>query len=200
MGASACSRPYDTSPSPRQCLCAVGGGARYTMSAGCKLTPCRHGIYGRWTSLWTHRPSLRQLDSSLLLPSHPIQTSRPTPQAILRRVFAASILPSKFQHTYPQLMDCFLVGLLIATAYIYLHLYASSSKLTSLLPPFQQSMDCSLVKKLIATARAYTFQRIAVIVGFLGPLVGIWTSLAHLNVDLPSSSQNSVVNQIITEP
>ena len=52
-------------------------------------------------------------------------------------------------------------------------------------------MDCSFVEKLIATARAYTFQRIAVMVGFLGPLVGIWMSLAHPNVDLPSSSQNS---------
>jgi len=104
--------------------------------------------------------------------------------------FCSKLPPS--QHIYPQSMDCFLVGLLIAS--LYLQLYSPSPKWTCLLSPlrhlYPQSMDCSLVERLTDAARVCTSQRIIVIVGFQGLLVMRRMSLAHPNVDLPGHSQH----------
>jgi hypothetical protein len=99
-----------------------------------------------------------------------------------------------FQHIYPQSTDYFLVGLLIVSAYVYLHSYSPSPKRTCLFLHFghlyPQSMDCSLVEMLTAAARVCTPQRIAVIVSFLGILVMRSRSLAHSHMDLPGHSQH----------
>ncbi len=109
------------------------------------------------------------------------------------QTFCSKLPP--FQHIYPQSTDYFLVGLLIASAYIYLHLYSLSLKRTCLFLPFRhlypQLMDCSLVERLTSAARVCTPQRIAVIVGFLGILVTRRRSMAHSHVDLPGHSQHN---------
>ena len=99
-----------------------------------------------------------------------------------------------FQHIYPQSTDCFLVGLLIASAYVYLHLYSPSSKRTCWFFHFRllypQSIDCSPVEMLTAAPCVCTSQRIPVVVSFLGILVMRTRSLAHSHVDLPGHSQH----------
>jgi hypothetical protein len=109
------------------------------------------------------------------------------------QTFCSKLPP--FQQIYPQSTDYFLVGLLIAFAYIYLHLYSPNLQRTCLYLPFRhlypQLMDCSLVERLTGAARVCTPQRITVIVSFLGILVTRRRSMAHPHVDLPGHSQHN---------
>lgn len=129
--------------------------------------------------------------------SAPNSNSQLAPRATFTSASPSQKFCSKlppFQHIYPQSTDCFLVGLLIASAYVYLHLYSPSPKRTCLFLHFRhlylQSMDCSLVEMLTAAARVCTPQRIVVIVSFLGILVTRSRSLADSHVDLTGQSQH----------